>query len=1170
MARLFGKREGTWVDIPEEQVQAAYQSGQYAFAKGARVNVQMPDGRYGTLGEEELGGAIQAGATYEALGDKTERVERESYDARNLEAASLGLARGLSFGISDVALEKLGAYSEEELAKIEEHNSVLSGVGEIAGLVAPALLSGGSSLLAKGAQSLTASGLATRAGIAAEKTVAGALGLKQAASTAEKMVKGGASLSAAAGVEGVLFGAVDGWSEDQLGRVDKTAEQIMLDAGGFGVLSGGIGALIGMGIPVVGKGLSLAWGNKLSKGVRDKAAMWEAEIATAMHGGDMELARKLLDPEYAHKVVFGTKEVTKKTGRHLKNFIDDALDGVEIATLGVVGPEKARLMGELVESGNSFHSIDTAVAVLADMRRSIRGAHNAEKVRLHSGEFKAIDAAIDAEIDLIAKRIGKAAGKDSGVVLLRYGDDLRASFADDAVGNLPRLSDIYKPGDLIGDSIIEGLLPQVYMSLDSLKRSIGGKIYKGRVREASPAGESLADILDSTYMQLKNTLESESLFGARAATAQKDINAAFHELIPVLQRFKKSFTKFETGAPVAEATRTATETAEQATIRHAKEGRKLDEVVSDLSKKRKKLTEDRTYDPFEIEDLYQDLEMTVDRSRLNFREGLKEDKVASAYVKKQKELDIKIGSLQGTLTRIKQAKTPSPEKLTAFRKELNETVDEAVAHANNAPKMVGESDEFLEAVAEHAGKQKDLTRDIDSIKKQIEKAKKAKVKDPDALAALDKKLDDAVGVSVKHENAKPVAKDFIVTRTFGEAKRQKRVAKWGAVDNLVKKAHRLEGAAQDQFDRLQDFIGSYGNFLRAVERNHDSAGLIQISKSQKFSELTGRHYSLMKDCNELADILAAHREIKSSYSPIGTLLSMAPVGGLAAGGPLGYLGARVAGSLVTPGAAVRRRAVVHEMKSRASAALDKGVSRATKRILDNIKTPTKQRASLMPTLLAVIGVKSSKDPKENTRLAMENIGQLTSPELLVSKIEKATEQLEGAPKLKDELTANIVKQVQFLASEASTHTSAEHDAFTGEAVFAVSDAALAEFSSVVNIAGHGAAAVADRGHDGTLTKKEAQTFMTLYPVQHAEMVEKCMEKLSGKSVAYADKLCLSTLAGAPLTSTLNPEFMMAMRNVHKISEQSVGGRKNENALKNSVGRGRLPVEGAMMRRSSYS
>ena len=268
MPKLYDRQGNQWVDIQDHLVEEAYKSGRYLFRNDAEVNVRLPDGSFGTVSADKFDDVLLAGGSYDLAVDRQERIDELEYGGGTapVEALLLAAGRGLSFGLTDVAAEKFGFYSEEDLRKLEEYNPAVSAVGEIGGVVLPAFATGGTSLAARILQK-TAAGGAARAGVAAEKLTASALakaGFAQTDAIADKLVRGGASLGAAAGVEGVLFGAGETLSEELLGRTDRTAEQIMLDIGGIGVLSGGIGAALGAGPAALTKAFQAFHGNRFS------------------------------------------------------------------------------------------------------------------------------------------------------------------------------------------------------------------------------------------------------------------------------------------------------------------------------------------------------------------------------------------------------------------------------------------------------------------------------------------------------------------------------------------------------------------------------------------------------------------------------------------------------------------------------------------------------------------------------------------------------------------------------------------------------------------------------------------------------------------------------------------------------------------------------------------
>ena len=92
---------------------------------------------------------MQDGLTLDQL--NAYEAEQAKYD-QPIAAAVLGAARGATFNLSDVALTATGIYKPEELKAIEEQSPTASMLGNIGGVITPALLSGGTSLLGAGAR----------------------------------------------------------------------------------------------------------------------------------------------------------------------------------------------------------------------------------------------------------------------------------------------------------------------------------------------------------------------------------------------------------------------------------------------------------------------------------------------------------------------------------------------------------------------------------------------------------------------------------------------------------------------------------------------------------------------------------------------------------------------------------------------------------------------------------------------------------------------------------------------------------------------------------------------------------------------------------------------------------------------------------------------------------
>ena len=205
-------------------------------------------------------GPQDGGLTEDEVTEVSEEIDlQEKYGNSAVRAAAEAGASSLTFGISDQIISKWGGdEARKALRERRERNEGAATLGEIAGIVAPLALSGGSSLLAKG---VTGAGLGLKgvagAGKAVEKLTVKGLnkliaesGKKQAA---KEVLKKGIAKGSGSAVEGTFFGVGELIEENALGKADMNAENL-LAYGGEGALWGGIlGAGLGTSGVALGK-----------------------------------------------------------------------------------------------------------------------------------------------------------------------------------------------------------------------------------------------------------------------------------------------------------------------------------------------------------------------------------------------------------------------------------------------------------------------------------------------------------------------------------------------------------------------------------------------------------------------------------------------------------------------------------------------------------------------------------------------------------------------------------------------------------------------------------------------------------------------------------------------------------------------------------------------------
>ncbi len=200
------------------------------------VPIVGPDGKWATVPEYNLPKVTQLGYHIPTPEETSARNDQKTYGeglVPELEAGALGLLRGGSFGLSDVAMRALSPDLADKAAKLKKYNPDASLAGEIASFLVPAA-----------------------AGIAAGKTAAKGAGLLQGlvssggeglGKIATKIV--GDNLAGHALGSGVnlaaqsaVYQAAHNLSEDALGDKDYSAESILANTGQAAVLGAGLGA----------------------------------------------------------------------------------------------------------------------------------------------------------------------------------------------------------------------------------------------------------------------------------------------------------------------------------------------------------------------------------------------------------------------------------------------------------------------------------------------------------------------------------------------------------------------------------------------------------------------------------------------------------------------------------------------------------------------------------------------------------------------------------------------------------------------------------------------------------------------------------------------------------------------------------------------------------------
>lgn len=203
------------------------------------VTVISPEGEAFTVDEAEAADLVNAGFRVESTAAGTTRVlgeeQERAYGDRPVTAGALGLARGATFGLSDLALEGLGV-EKEAIRETRERNRAASLTGELVGDVGGALLSGGTGVAGRLGRA-TLSGQLTR------------LGERAAGQVIESRLGRAAAANA---IEGAIAAPAQYLAEQRLSEDPEYSAEVLIAQSGRGILLGGA---LGGGFHAAGEGL---------------------------------------------------------------------------------------------------------------------------------------------------------------------------------------------------------------------------------------------------------------------------------------------------------------------------------------------------------------------------------------------------------------------------------------------------------------------------------------------------------------------------------------------------------------------------------------------------------------------------------------------------------------------------------------------------------------------------------------------------------------------------------------------------------------------------------------------------------------------------------------------------------------------------------------------------
>ena len=481
----------------------------------ARVPVLKPlTGELAYVDEADFVAALQQGFTaptpqqvaQEKLGQKYGGLEAK------VGAAVTGALRGATLRFSDVALSALGA--EEATKAYEQLEPEIALGAEVAGTVAPVLLTAGTAAPEAGASlaariaARTPAALAARAGEAAVSR----LGLTAAEGVAQTVGRTAAKYAVQAGVESAIQGA--GQEAGRLALDNELNGEKIGQIAGAGLTSGAIGLGIGAGLGLLGGGTKSLI-QRTQRTLQDippdgvRLSSWEKAKANAQK---ISASVRGADPVYAEE--YAQRQATRKMGQ-------DA-EGRMAEKLGLQTAEPPTIISELKEPPEvPQRKIESSFAQHAKIDRE--AISEAEKItnKLASAE----DEAVAAAEELV--RLNKKADATVGI---KFRQDLNdfivgEELSDIGVRSSGIKSDVLIKGNVTPEQLAEqrlfarGALDELKLIVDNIEadsityskqpakrlRNIVARVERNLDAAASlPAKEQSAEIYRIIDRELKS------------------------------------------------------------------------------------------------------------------------------------------------------------------------------------------------------------------------------------------------------------------------------------------------------------------------------------------------------------------------------------------------------------------------------------------------------------------------------------------------------------------------------------------------------------------------------------------------------------------------------------------------------------------------------------------
>lgn len=520
-------QDGQQTEIAPDELVPAWQQGRVQLVSGQRYDVQLPDGRIGTVPAESMAEALKQGAKPLVTGAAAKAREAREYGgAKGMAiAAASGAAEQATLGLVDQVLPDSW---KEAIEKSQRQNPLSTMAGEGAGMAGLSALLPGAGL----------GGLAERGGIAALRT----LGVEAGESAAARIAARAGTQALRGVAEGAQYGAARTIADNAIDPKDHplTAASVLATIGGDalwgGALGAGFGAVHGAFSELRPRGLEPAPELPAPKDAP------EPTLDTKLGDGRSPAPKDVA--EVASKVAGG--EPVEGLGHTVKQWYTKLASAASGASAEDIAP--------FLEESNRASLLE-ADGIRETASRDIR-AHVDEILKNSRDVMKEGERGMKREH--IARAVegvdpAEAAESSRNIVdhtISRISEMLEQP--DEFGGEKPlknALKVATKAQKQIEQAITAGDVAEQYGLLDDLKKGIG-KYTKGasRLNPAAATDELVslqnkarADRLQDLYETIRGGLEDEETWG-QAARNQRAVNEAWTKQIDASDRFHRALT----------------------------------------------------------------------------------------------------------------------------------------------------------------------------------------------------------------------------------------------------------------------------------------------------------------------------------------------------------------------------------------------------------------------------------------------------------------------------------------------------------------------------------------------------------------------------------------------------------------------------------------------------